>query len=223
MAGPARTIARWLGRGSKRVSRAGLYPFLDAEFERIPEGSRVLSVGAGGEVNQRLLAAARRRGFAVTQLDIDPELEPDVVADIATWQSPSPFDVVVISEVLEHVVDPPAVVANLLRLLRPGGRLVATVPFIFPIHDEPHDYYRYTHHGLAHLLREFRDVTIRARSTWPEAFGVLAVRVAHERGRRALEAVVVPAVLAAMPLLRLAGRLLPSEIMTSGYTIVATR
>src|SRR5204862_76476 len=131
------TIARWLGRGSKRVSRAGLYPFLDAEFERIPERSRVLSVGAGGEVNQRLLAAARRRGFTVTQLDIDPELEPDVVADITTWQAPAPFDVVVISEVLEHVPDPPAVVANLLQLLRPGGRLVATVPFIFPIHDEP--------------------------------------------------------------------------------------
>jgi len=119
--------------------------------------------------------------------------------------------------------DPPAVVANLLTLLRPGGRLVATVPFIFPIHDEPHDYYRYTRHGLAHLFRGFRDVTIRARSTWPEAFGVLAVRVARERGRRGLEVFVVPAVLAATPLLKLAGRLLPSEIITSGYTIVATR
>jgi SAM-dependent methyltransferase len=214
---------RWLGHGSKRISRTGLYPFLDGEFERILERSRVLSVGAGGEINRRLLEVARRRDLAVTQLDIDPARRPDVVGDICTWQSPAPFDVVVISEVLEHVPDPPAVVANLLTLLRPGGRLVATVPFIFPIHDEPHDYYRYTRHGLEHLLREFRDVTIRARSTWPEAFGVLAVRVARERGRRGLEVLVVPAVLAATPLLRITGRLLPSEIITSGYTIVATR
>jgi SAM-dependent methyltransferase len=220
---PGATIAGWLGRGSKRISRTGLYEFLDAEFGQIPAGARVLSIGAGGEINGRLLAVAERNGFHVTQLDIDADRKPDVVADITTYRPATPYDVVIAAEVFEHLKEPAAAVANIHAMLRPGGRLIASTPFLFPIHDAPHDFFRYTRHGLEHLLREFHDVKIDTRSTWAEAFGVLAVRIAREKRHRALEIVVVPAALAASPVLRAVGKLLPSDIMTSGYTMVATR
>lgn len=217
-----RSIAKWLGLGSKRISRTGLYSFLDAEFARIPPRARVLSVGAGGDINERLCRIASERGFEVIQIDIDPKRGADVVGDIQTWQTDQPFDFVVISEVLEHLTDPNAAVTNIHELLRSRGRLIATLPFIFPIHGSS-DYYRFTRLGIEHLFRKFHDVTIRSRASWPEAFGVLAVRLARERGRRGLELFVVPAALAAAPVLRLVGRLLPSEIITIGYTVVATR
>jgi SAM-dependent methyltransferase len=216
------SIAKWLGRGSKRVSRTGLYEFLDGELARIPHGARVLSVGAGGEIFERVAQVAQQRGFEVIQLDIDADRKPDVVGDICSWVPETPFQAVIAAEVFEHVPEPARALSNIRRLLVPGGRLIATTPFMFPIHDAPNDYYRYTRHGLEHLLREYREVTIRARSTWPEVFGVLAVRMARERNHRASELFVVPAVLALTPILRATGRLLPSEVITSGYTIVAT-
>lgn len=215
------SIAKWLGRGSKRISRTGLYEFLDGELARIPEGARVLSVGAGGEINERIEQSAAARRFDVVQLDIDAAREPDVVGDICSWRPDRPFDAVIAAEVFEHVPEPARAVDNIRQMLVTGGRLIASTPFMFPIHDAPNDYYRYTRHGLEHLLRAYREVAVEPRSTWPEVFGVLAVRMARERRHRISELVVVPTVLALTPLLRATGRLLPNEAITSGYNIVA--
>jgi SAM-dependent methyltransferase len=221
MATSFRHLTKLVNDGGKLVSRTGMYPFLDAEFAQIPASARVLSIGAGGEINRRLADVQRKVGFTLTQVDIDPDRRPDVVADICTWRSEQPFDVILAAEVLEHLTEPQRALANMRAMLAPGGRLIVTVPFIFPIHDAPHDYFRYTRHGLEMLLRDFSDVKIEERTSWAEAFGVLAVRLVRGRRRRALAAVVVPAVLAGYPLLRAAGRLLPSDVMPSGYNIVA--
>jgi SAM-dependent methyltransferase len=63
------------------------------------------------------------------------------------------YDTVLCSEVLEHVSDPERALTELHRVLRPGGTLVLSVPFLSRLHEEPHDYFRYTRHGLEHLLR----------------------------------------------------------------------
>lgn len=62
------------------------------------------------------------------------------------------YDSILCSEVLEHVARPDAAIAELFRVLRPGGRLLLTVPFLSRLHEEPHDFYRYTEHGLRELL-----------------------------------------------------------------------
>lgn len=62
------------------------------------------------------------------------------------------FDVILCTEVLEHVRDPMATLLEFFRVLRPGGSLVVSVPFLYQIHEQPYDFYRYTYFGLRHLF-----------------------------------------------------------------------
>jgi len=54
------------------------------------------------------------------------------------------FDGVVCLEVLEHVREPEQALHEMARVLRPGGRAFQSMPFLYPIHDAPHDYQRWT-------------------------------------------------------------------------------
>jgi SAM-dependent methyltransferase len=62
------------------------------------------------------------------------------------------LDVVVSTETLEHLTEPGAFLAEVRRVLRPGGRLFLTAPLSFKEHQQPHDYFRYTRYGLRLLL-----------------------------------------------------------------------
>jgi SAM-dependent methyltransferase len=58
------------------------------------------------------------------------------------------FDTVLCIQTLEHTPKPRELVAELARVLKPSGRLLLMAPFSFRLHEEPHDYFRYTPHGL---------------------------------------------------------------------------
>ena len=55
---------------------------------------------------------------------------------------------------LEHVMDPLAVLREIARTLKPNAPMLLVTPLDWEEHQVPHDYYRYTRYGLAHLLRE---------------------------------------------------------------------
>lgn len=79
------------------------------------------------------------------------------------------FDTVVSFEVLEHVPDSRRMLAELRRVLKPGGVLILTTPFLWGEHCQPHDYFRFTVYGLRQLLAdagfEIREQQ-RANSFW---------------------------------------------------------
>jgi len=64
------------------------------------------------------------------------------------------FRTVLLSDVLEHVYRPAPLLHEIGRVLEAGGKLIANTPFLYWIHEAPHDYYRYTEHALARLARD---------------------------------------------------------------------
>lgn len=64
-------------------------------------------------------------------------------------------DTVLLLDVLEHLPRPENCIAEIRRVLRPGGRLVLQVPFLYPLHDAPYDFHRWTIHGLRALAERY--------------------------------------------------------------------
>jgi len=65
------------------------------------------------------------------------------------------FDSILLSDVLEHIPTPERLWREMARLLKPGGKLLLNVPFVYPLHEEPYDYYRYTKYAV----RRFAEIT----------------------------------------------------------------
>jgi SAM-dependent methyltransferase len=79
---------------------------------------------------------------------------------------------VLCTEVLEHLPEPQKAVDEIFRVLKPGGTLLLTTRFLFPIHDAPHDYFRFTKYGLRYLLRGFEILKLEEET---DSVGTLAV------------------------------------------------
>ena len=90
------------------------------------------------------------------------------------------FDTVLCAEVLEHCLNPQQVIDEFYRVLRPEGVLLLSTRFLFPIHDAPHDYYRYTKYGLMHLCRRFEHVDVIPEVETVETIAVLLQRLASQ-------------------------------------------
>lgn len=65
--------------------------------------------------------------------------------------SDSTFDTVMLTDVLEHIAEPAQLIREIARVLRPGGRMLCFVPFLYGVHEAPHDFYRYTRYALEML------------------------------------------------------------------------
>jgi SAM-dependent methyltransferase len=90
------------------------------------------------------------------------------------------FNTVLCTEVLEHTRRPFQVMQELTRVLSPGGHLVLSVPFIYPIHEAPYDHWRFTRFGLAAIC-EFaglKPLYIHAKGGTATSLFVLGVNVA---------------------------------------------
>jgi SAM-dependent methyltransferase len=80
------------------------------------------------------------------------------------------FDLVVAMNAFEHYADPPAVVARLRRMLKPGGLVFLHTAFLQPVHEAPHHYYNTTRFGLERWFAEFETLDLTVSDNFSPAF-----------------------------------------------------
>ena len=142
-----------------------VWRFLSPRF-RVLQGD-LLDVGCGEMPFRSMLPA----GIRYTGIDVQQAVDfgmhdHDEIRMFDGRSIPFPdnrFDAVLCTEVLEHAEDPEALIAEMLRVLRPGGTMLATVPFSARVHYAPHDYNRFTRYRLAAMFSQFSKVQIDER------------------------------------------------------------
>jgi SAM-dependent methyltransferase len=156
-------LSRRLGRAlSSKLTRVTLDRFVEAHAST----GRTLDIGAQ---NGPYAAFFPNR----LALDIRPGRGVQVLGDAqALGLRDSAFEVVLCTEVLEHLPEPQRAIDEVFRVLAPGGTLLLTTRFLFPIHDAPHDYFRFTKYGLRHLLRRFEILELQEET---DSVGTIAV------------------------------------------------
>jgi SAM-dependent methyltransferase len=128
-------------------------------------GGTVIDVGCGEQLYRHAVSGYRHYvGFDSPHAP-DRGRNADVHGDaLALPFSSGCADLVLCTEVIEHVTDPAAMLSEFTRVLAPGGVVLLTSPFTWHLHDEPHDYWRFTEFGLRLLFDHagFRVLALRS-------------------------------------------------------------
>jgi len=148
---------------------------LDEKVVQFATDKKTLEVGAYGRPTYGRFFSNK------TGLDIRPGPGVDVVGSV--YELPfedEAFDLVLCMVVMEHLEDPKKAIEEMKRVLKPGGRILVSVPFLFPIHDAPGDYWRFTKYGLQILFKEWEIERLEAETDMQEALAVLLQRVGYQ-------------------------------------------
>lgn len=154
---------------------------------------RLVDIGCGLKPYARMFAP-----FVEEHVGVDHPESPHALTSVdvlaTAYDIPleaETFDTVLMTEVLEHLETPDAALAEAERLLRRGGKIILTTPFIWVLHEEPRDFFRYTPHGLRYLLENagFADVNVRPISGQWATLGLLTGYALRKRwpGKRRIE------------------------------------
>jgi SAM-dependent methyltransferase len=154
---PVRKMTHLLRRliyGVSRQSQVNIDRFVGLA-KRSSARPSILIIGSGTQGNgtEALWADA---SVARTGIDIYPSQTVDYIADAHFLPfKDCTFDAVLIQAVLEHVVDPQTVVAEIVRVLKPAGVVYSEIPFMQQVHEGAYDFTRFTPLGHRRLFRHF--------------------------------------------------------------------
>ena len=109
----------------------------------------LLDIGAGYGRYRDMLLPLVTRYFSSDKFDTNADFIED--ASALTHKKES-FDTVLCNQTLEHGENPELMVKEMHRVLKKGGHVIATVPFLFPEHEDPTDFRRYTRSGFTQLF-----------------------------------------------------------------------
>lgn len=145
--------------------RLAQHGFLDTELKKVSKTSLICDLGAGPGQSQEIF----KHFPNYLSVDFYPYPHVNIVADIEKrlpFQS-NTFDVVLSLNTFEHIHDVYHLLAEIHRILKPGGRLIAVTPFMLGLHQEPYDFHRFTHYEIRRMLKDtkFRDVSINSLAT----------------------------------------------------------
>jgi len=136
---------------------------------------RTLDVGGGLGPYRKYLS-----GVSYFSIEISPLLSPDLVGSaLELPMLTNSIDAILMNDVLEHLPDPAVAIREAFRCLRPGGKVFATTPFLWNLHYEPHDYYRFTGYALRHLFEKEGFVVSRV-DPMGRVYSYLATRIAEK-------------------------------------------
>lgn len=166
----------------------------------------VLDVGSGRCPYKSMVLGPPSRATRYIGMDLEEtrpgyaSFTPDLLWNGRVIPLPqASVDAVLLTEVLEHCPNPSEILAELFRVLRPGGRAFVTVPFLWPLHDVPYDEYRYTPYALQRLLREagFTLSEVHAHGGWDASLGQMiglwvSRRPMNANARRVLRRLALP-------------------------------
>ncbi len=146
----------------------------EGEFlKKYSSNLKTLEIGAKSKDNKKYFNN-------LTVLNIDPGKEVDIVANAENLEEvikSDSFDVVLCFSVLEHTKYPVKIVENIFRILKKGGKVLVSVPFIMSLHDTPNDYWRFTRYGLLELFKGFELIEIKDSMNSLETIGYLYHRL----------------------------------------------
>jgi predicted SAM-dependent methyltransferase len=152
-------------------------PRQQAFFYAHKNDAKTLDVGCGNDIYKEFFPN-------ITTVDIEerPGVSVDIIADAHDLHviEDNSFEIILCAEVLEHLHTPSKAIAEFYRVLKPGGLLLLTTRFVFPLHDAPGDYYRYTKYGLRHLLKDFSIEECKEEAKTVETLAVLFQRIGFQ-------------------------------------------
>lgn len=128
------------------------------DYKRYITGD-VLDIGCGRmEYQEKILETAKSYtglDFPKTATLYKPNQKPNILADAHKLPiKNNTYDTVLLLQSLEYMENPLMVLTESNRVLKKEGSLILTVPFLYPIHDYPHDKYRFTDTSLKNLLTD---------------------------------------------------------------------
>lgn len=174
---PSRSLASW-------SIRRPLADWLRAEGAHA-EGKRVLDVGCGVKPYYPFFESAA----TYVGVDVKENESADLVGSVdALPVEDASFDVVLCTQVLEHVDDPAAAVRELHRVTAPGGRVLASTHGVMLYHPNPQDLWRWTHTGLQRLFEtaaEWSRLNVEPGAGSAACLGMLVGNYLHLLAKRA--------------------------------------
>lgn len=192
----------------------------------------VLDIGCGYMPYKSLVLAPPSRAQRYVGLDLKDNIyqKPDLEWDGRNIPlQDGSVDCALATEVLEHCANPDLVIREAHRVLKPGGLLFFTAPFLWPLHDVPHDEYRYTPFALERHLRNsgFGQIKVKALGGWDASLAQMIGLWVRRRRMSSRKRAILSTL--ALPFVRyLAGRDLPpqtfdEDLMITGVAGTATK
>lgn len=210
----------------KRITRRSLDAFIASQAS----SRHVLDLGCGD---------ARYARYFPDRVGFDRTPGPGVDVAGSAYELPfedASFDLILCTEVLEHLETPHLALGEMYRVLAEGGELILTTRFLYPIHDGPYDYFRYTKHGLRYLLAGWEITTLRKETCAIDTFAILVQSLYRKGmwGGTIARALVLSLAFAIHLLHRALARLVPDTCsldvldgddidLTSGYYVIARK